>query len=203
MRHRLFIGALLTAAMHAAPAQTPTQQGAALTWTIDANHSAVQCAVRHMRVSSVRGQFVKLSGTVRMCDIDVRSSASDVTIEAVAVDTRVAKRDTDLRGPKFLDTEQGPAITFVSKKAEPVDATHVEVIGDLIMHRLTREVVRDGKGPSAPLTQGQVGRIGASATTKSNRRDCGLQCKRVGEGTMVVGDESQITLDVDATRRLP
>jgi polyisoprenoid-binding protein YceI len=203
MSHRSFIGALLTAAMHAVPAQAPTQQGAVLTWTIDANRSAVQFAVRHMRVSTVRGQFDKLSGTVRMSGTDVRASAIDVTIDAASVDTRVAKRDTDLRGPKFFDTEQFPTITFVSKKAEPVDATHVKVIGDLTMHGVTREVVLDVAGPSAPLTQGQVVRIGASATTKLNRRDFGLQYNRVVEGAAVVGDEIQITLDVEATRRLP
>lgn len=203
MSHRSFTGALLIAAMHAAPAQTPTQQGEVLTWTIDANHSAVQFAVRHMVVSTVRGQFERLAGTVRMSGTDVRSSAIDVTIDAASVDTRVAKRDADLRSPKFFDTEQFPTITFVSRKAEPVDATHMKVIGDLTMHGVTREVVLDVEGPSAPLTQGQVVRIGASATTKINRRDFGLQYNRVVEGAAVVGDEIQITLEVEATRRLP
>jgi polyisoprenoid-binding protein YceI len=203
MSHRSFLGALLIAAMHAVPAQASAQQEAMQTWTIDANQSAVQFAVRHMVVSTVRGQFGKLSGTVRMSGTDVRSSAIDVTIDAASVDTRIAKRDTDLRSPKFFDTEKFPTITFVSKKAEPVDATHVKIIGDLTMHGVTREVVLDVEGPSAPVTQGQVVRIGASATTKINRRDFGLQYNRVVEGAAVVGDEIQVTLDVEATRPLP
>lgn len=203
MIRRSLIGALLVgAAIHTVPAQAPTQQGGAQTWTIDANHSAAQFAVRHLLVSTVRGQFDKLSGTIRMVGNDVRSIAIDVTIDAASVNTRVAGRDADLRSANFFDTEKYPTITFVSKKSEPVDAARFTITGDLTMHGVTREVMLDVEGPSAPLTQGQVVRVGASATTKINRRDFGLQYNRVVEGAAAVGDVIQITLDVEATRRL-
>jgi polyisoprenoid-binding protein YceI len=187
---------LLITAPSIAVAQSDVQ-----TWTIDANHSAAQFAVKHLLVSTVRGQFDKLSGTIKVKGDDIRTLAIDVTIDAASVNTRVTNRDNDLRSPNFFDVEKFPTITFVSKKSEPAGAGHFKVTGDLTMHGVTREVVLDAEGPSPQLPQGQSVRIGASATAKINRRDFGLQYGRVVEGAAVVGDEITITLDVEATRR--
>lgn len=204
MIRRSFVTALVAvAAARVLSAQAPAQQAAVQSWAIDANHTAAQFAVRHMLVSTVRGQFDKLSGTIRMSGSDVRSIAIDVTIDAASINTRVAGRDADLRSANFFDVEKYPTITFVSKKSEPVDATHFKVTGDLTMHGVTREVVLDVEGPSAPLTQGQTVRMGASATGKINRRDFGLEYNRLVEGVAAVGDEIQLTIDVEATRRIP
>lgn len=196
MKLRLIALFVLATALRSASAQTVE------TWNIDANHTAAQFAVRHLLVSTVRGQFDKLSGTIKMAGNDVRTIAIDVSIDAGSVNTRVANRDSDLRGPNFFDVEKYPTITFVSKRAEPVDAGRFKVTGDLTMHGVTKEVVLDVEGPSKPLAQGQLVRVGATATTKVNRRDFGLEYNRVVEGAAVVGDEITITLDVEATRRL-
>jgi polyisoprenoid-binding protein YceI len=193
---RATVAALLVAASSVATAQSDVQ-----TWTIDANHSSAQFAVKHMMVSTVRGQFDKLSGTIKARGNDVRTLAIDVTIDAASVNTRVVNRDNDLRSANFFDVEKFPTITFVSKKSEPAGDGRFKVTGDLTMHGVTREVVLDGEGPSPQITQGQSVRIGASATTKINRRDFGLQYNRLVEGAAVVGDEITITLDVEATRR--
>jgi polyisoprenoid-binding protein YceI len=194
---RVATAALIVAASSAASAQADVQ-----TWTIDANHSAAQFAVKHMMVSTVRGQFDKLSGTIKARGNDVRTLAIDVTIDAASVNTRVVNRDNDLRSASFFDVEKFPTITFVSKKSEPAGEGRFKVTGDLTMHGVTREVVLDAEGPSGEVKQGQSVRIGASATTKINRRDFGLQYNRIVEGAAVVGDEITITLDVEATRRI-
>jgi polyisoprenoid-binding protein YceI len=196
VKHRFIFLFVLAIAFRSASGQ------AVETWNIDANHTAAQFAVRHMLVSTVRGQFEKLSGTIKMAGNDVRTIAIDVSIDAASVNTRVDNRDADLRSPNFFDVEKYPKITFVSKKSELVDASRFKVTGDLTMHGVTKEVVLDVEGPSKPLTQGQMQRVGATATAKINRRDFGLEYNRVVEGAAVVGDEITITLDVEATRRL-
>jgi polyisoprenoid-binding protein YceI len=170
------------------------------TWTIDPNHSAAQFAVRHLLVSTVRGQFDKVSGTIQYDGKDVKSLSVNVSIDAKTVDTRVAARDNDLRSEKFFDVEKYPTITFVSKRVQPVDAGHFKLIGDLTMHGVTKEVALDVEGPSPALKQGRLLRTGASATTKINRHDFGLHYNKVTEGAAVVGDDITITLDVEATR---
>lgn len=193
---RIAAASLLVALSSVASAQADEQ-----TWTIDPNHSAAQFAVKHMMVSTVRGQFDKLSGTIKARGNDVRSLSIDVTIDAASVNTRVTNRDNDLRSASFFDVEKFPTIKFVSKKSEPAGEGRFKVTGDLTMHGVTREIVLDAEGPSPQVAQGQSVRVGASATTKINRRDFGLQYNRVVEGAAVVGDEITITLDVEATRR--
>ena len=188
-------GLLVAAAGHTAQAQA-----AADTWTIDANHTAAQFAVKHLMVSTVRGQFEKTSGTIQWDGRDVRTMVVNVSIDVASVNTRVNMRDNDLRSASFFDVAKYPTITFVSKKVEPRAAGTFTMTGDLTIHGVTREVVLAVEGPSAPLRQGANLRIGASATTKINRHDFGLTYGRLVEAAPVVGDEITITIDIEATK---
>src|SRR6202040_3292143 len=81
------------------------------TWQIDPNHSSAQFAVRHLAISTVRGAFTKVSGTVQLDDADTTKSVVEITIDAASVDTRVADRDKDLRSDHFFDVAKYPTIT--------------------------------------------------------------------------------------------
>jgi len=165
------------------------------TWQIDPNHTASQFSVRHLGISTVRGQFMKTTGTVTYDPADVSKTQMDVTIDASSVDTRVQMRDNDLRSPHFLEVEKYPTITFKSKKTESAGQGKLKVTGDLTIHGVTKEVVLDVDGPSAPTAAMGGIRMGAEATTKINRKDFG-----VNGAPGVVGDDIQITLDVELTR---
>src|ERR1700730_1647922 len=86
------------------------------TWQLDPNHSSAQFSVRHLGVSTVRGAFTKVSGTVKYDANDVTKSSIQASIDANSVDTRVEMRDNDLRSPNFFDVQKYPIITFTSKK---------------------------------------------------------------------------------------
>src|SRR6202165_1798350 len=116
------------------------------TWQIDPNHSAAQFAVRHLAISTVRGAFTKVSGTVRWDDKDITKSTVEVTIDAGSVDTRVADRDKDLRSDHFFDVSKYPTITFKSKKVEQAGPGKLRIAGDLTIHGTTKEVVLDVDG---------------------------------------------------------
>lgn len=171
------------------------------TWTIDPNHSAAQFAVKHMLVSTVRGQFDKVSGTIQMVGNDVRTIKVDVTIDPATVNTRVQRRDDDLRSANFFDVATYPTITFVSRRSEPAGNGNFKLVGDLTMHGVTKEVTLDVEGPVPPFRAGPTYRTGATATTKINRHDFKLDYNRAVEGAAVVGDEITITIDIEATRR--
>jgi polyisoprenoid-binding protein YceI len=166
------------------------------TWQIDPAHSAVQFSVRHMGISTVRGQFQKVTGTVHYDAKDVSKTSLEATIDANSIDTRVDMRDKDLRGANFFDVEKYPTLTFKSKKAESAGEGKLKITGDLTIHGVTKEVVLDVEGPSAPIKdpRGNL-HVGASATTKVNRNDFGVS----GASTMV-GDDVTITLDVELTK---
>ena len=167
------------------------------TWKIDPNHTASQFAIKHLSISTVRGQFNKTTGTVSYDPKDITKSAIDVTIDATSVNTRIDARDKDLRSPNYFDVEKFPTITFKSKKVEASGAGKLKVTGDLTIHGVTKEVVLDVEGPSEPIKgPGGLPRMGVSAITKINRKEFG-----VGSAPpAVMGEEVTITIDAELVK---
>src|SRR5258706_15330217 len=91
------------------------------TWQVDPNHSAAQFAVRHLAISTVRGAFTKVNGTIQLDDKDISKSSVEVTIDSDSVDTCVPNRDKDLRSDHFFDVQKYPTITFKSTKVEQAE----------------------------------------------------------------------------------
>jgi len=166
------------------------------TWQIDPNHSAAQFSVRHLGVSTVRGAFTKVSGSAKYDPTDPSKASLDATIDASSIDTRVDMRDKDLRSSHFLDVEKYPSITFHSKTVKAAGSGQLQIIGDLTIHGVTKEVRLDVDGPSSSIKDPKGNeRIGASATTKINRHDFG-----VDGAPGVVGDDITITIDAELTQ---
>jgi polyisoprenoid-binding protein YceI len=165
------------------------------TWQLDPPHSSAQFSVRHLGVSTVRGAFTKVSGTVHYDAANPGKASLQATIESASVDTRVEMRDNDLRSPRFLDAQKYPTITFQSKKVEAAGDGKLKVTGDLTIHGVTKEVVLDVDGPT-PAIKDPMGkdrlRAGASATTKINRNDFGITSL-----PGAIGDDITITLDIE------
>lgn len=169
------------------------------TWNIDPAHSSAQFAVRHMGISTVRGEFRKVSGTASYDPANPGKTTIEATIDATTVDTRVDMRDKDLRSPNFLDVEKYPTITFKSKRTESAGAGKLKITGDLTLHGVTKEVVLDVDGPTAPVKDPKGNsHMGASASTKINRREFGVN----GAPTMA-GDELTITIDTELVKSSP
>ena len=172
-------------------------------WEFDADHTGVHFKVRHLMVSSVRGEFEKVTGKIVYDEADVTKSTADITIDAASVNTRVAKRDEHLRSPDFLDVVKHPAITFKSKRVEKAGNGTLKMTGDLTIRGVTKEVALTVEGPS-PSVKDPLGntRVGGQASTKINRKDFGLVWnKTVETGGVVVGDEVDITIDVEIYRK--
>ena len=192
----LAIAAALLALVVSAPAQVTT-------WQIDPVHSFAQFSVRHMMVSNVRGEFTKCTGTIQLDPKDITQSTLEATLDATTINTREAKRDAHLKSPDFFDVAQFPTLTFKSKKITRNGKDGLQVIGDLTIHGVTREVTLDVEGPTPPQKDpGGNLRIGASGRTKVNRKDFGLNWNRaLDAGGVLVGDDVTITLDVELVNK--
>ncbi len=123
----------------------------AQTWTIDPHHSNAQFAVRHMMVSTVRGEFSKLSGTVLFDGKDISKSSVDITIDASSISPRVEDRDNHLKSADFFEVAKFPTIPFTSKKATAAGDGRFSLVGDLTIRGVTREVTLDVEGPSPAI----------------------------------------------------
>ena len=193
---RLFHFTVAVAAL-AAPALTW-----ASTWEIDTAHTSAQFAVKHLVISTVRGQLGKVTGTVTLDDTDLTKSSVEATIDTHGVDTREAKRDDHLRGPDFLDVAKYPTITFKSKQVEKVSDDTYKVSGDLTLRGVTKPVVLTVQGSPKPM-QDPMGnlKLGGVATTRINRQDFGVSwSKSLDGGGLVVGDDVDVTIDVEVKK---
>jgi polyisoprenoid-binding protein YceI len=168
-------------------------------WQLDPAHSTAHFGVRHMLISTVRGSFEKVSGTVVLDESDPTKSVIDVSIDATSVATREPKRDAHLRSADFFDVENHPTITFRSTQIAKAGQDQYRVTGDLTIRGVTKSVTLDVAGPTPPQTApwGVVAR-GVSATGKVNRKDWGLNWNAAIEaGGFVVGDEVHIELEAE------
>jgi polyisoprenoid-binding protein YceI len=178
---------------------------AASEWTIDTAHSSAGFSVKHLMVSTVRGSFAGVAGTVAIDDKDVTKSKVDVTIDAKTIDTGNEKRDEHLRSADFFDVEKFPTITFKSTKVEAGDAGALKVTGDLTMHGVTKPVTLAVE-PLAATIKDPWGRTvrGASATARIDRKDWGLTYnKTLDAGGVAVSDEVKLELDVELAQVEP
>lgn len=169
-------------------------------WRIDGSHSAANFSVRHLMVSTVRGQLGRISGTLEYDGKDVQSIKADVSIDTNGISTQNENRDKHLRSDDFFDVANHPAITFKSKRVEPAGDGRFKLIGDLTIRGTTKEVALDVEGPS-PIVKTQRGvATGATATTRIKRLEYGLKYNNMVEAGPVVSDEVTITIDIEATR---
>ena len=83
-------------------------------WQIDPKHTFVEFAVSHMMISTVRGRFESVSGTIRADDAHLADATVEVEIDAASLDTHDPRRDAHLRSSDFLDVERYPSIHFRS-----------------------------------------------------------------------------------------
>ena len=167
------------------------------TWKIDPAHSAAEFKVKHMMISNVKGQFSGINGSLALDDKDVAKSSVDASIDATSIVTHDAQRDAHLKSADFFDVEKFPKLSFRSTKVTGSNGD-LQVTGDLTLHGVTRKVVFEVEGPTAPAKDpwGNT-RIGLSATTKINRKDFGLTWNSALEtGGVLVGEEITITLDL-------
>ncbi len=193
MKTRTWIPSLALGAALVLPAAAQAD-----TWEIDTTHSQSTFAVRHMVVTTVRGQFGKTAGKVEFDGKDIRTISVEATIDVSTIDTREPKRDEHLRSADFFDVANHPTITFRSKRVEPGTGGRFKLIGDLTMRGVTKEVVLDVEGPSAAVTDQRGNqRIGATATTRLNRKDFNIVWNRALDGGgVVVSDDVDVTIDL-------
>jgi polyisoprenoid-binding protein YceI len=178
-------------------------RAATSTWKLDPRHSAAQFSVKHMGISTVRGGFSKVDGTVQYDEQDVTKSTVEVTIDVSTVDTREPARDKDLRSDHFFDVEHFPTMTFKSTKVEQLAAGKLKVTGDLTIRGTTKQVVLDVDGPSAPIKDSWGNQRSAiNATTRINRQDFGVKWNAtLDNGGVVVSDDVNINIDAEMTKQ--
>lgn len=178
---------------------------AAESYQIDTSHSVAAFSVRHMMVSTVRGELGPVSGAVVYDKADPSKSTVEATIDVNGISTHDAKRDGHLKSPDFFDVAKYPSATFKSTKVEK-DGEKLKVTGNLTLRGVTKPVVLsvDVPGAEQGMKAWGVLKTGTSATTKINRKEFGISWGALTDtGGAVVSDEVAVQLDLELNRPDP
>jgi polyisoprenoid-binding protein YceI len=172
-------------------------------WEIDSSHSSVHFSVRHLVIAKVRGSFGRWSGTIQVPDGDFSKATVSVAIDASSIDTGVADRDKHLKSADFFDVETHPELRFIGKRVQPRSGADIDVVGDLTIKGITREVIlRVEQNGQAKDPWGNL-RTAFSAKTSIDRKDFGLTWNQVLEtGGVMVGDRVEIEADIEAVKQV-
>ncbi len=172
-------------------------------YKLDPAHTAVGFGVKHLTVSTVRGQFGEFTGEFNVDENDLTKSSFEVHIKTASVNTQNERRDNDLRSPNFFDAANNPEIVFKSKRIEKKGDGYV-AIGDLTIRGVTREVALPFTLAGPIKGPGGLPRYGVEATTTINRQDFGVSwSKTLDEGGLVVSDEVRIEINGELFKAPP
>ena len=182
-------------------ARMPAQEAS---WRIDPNHSAAYFSVRHLMISTVRGSFSGINGALYYDPKDPASARLEATIDCSTLNSGVAARDKQMKGPDFFEIEKYPVMKFRATRVQTAGPQKLKVTGDLTINAITRRVVLDVDGPSAAVRDARGNeKMGLNAVTKINRKDFGIVWNEILEtGGVAVADEVSISLDIELIRNL-
>ena len=172
-------------------------------WEIDSSHSSLHFSVRHLVIAKVRGSFERWSGTIQVPDGDFSKATVAVTIDASSIETGVADRDAHLKSADFFDVAQFPELRFVAKRVQPRSGADIDVVGDLTIKGITREVILQvEQNGQAKDPWGNL-RVAFSAKTAIDRKDFGLTWNKALEtGGVMVGDRVEIEAEIQAVKQV-
>ena len=86
------------------------------TFAIDPAHTDVLFSAKHMMVTTVRGKFTDVRGSIDLDETDPTASTAEFVVAAASVDTGFGARDTHLRSADFFAAETYPEIRVVSHR---------------------------------------------------------------------------------------
>ena len=182
-------------------ASAPTTTANTTLWNVDPSHSLAEFSVRHMMVSTVKGRFAAIRGTITDVADDPQRSSVVIELDAASITTADERRDAHLRSADFRDAENYPTISFKSRRIEGTREAF-KLLGDLTIRGETREVTLDVTLNGIGATPFGTTVAGFSASTKLNRKDFGLNWNVALEaGGVLVGDQIKVDIELEAVRQ--
>lgn len=171
-------------------------------WNFDVAHSSIEFKVKHMMVTSVKGQFKDFTGQIIGNLEDPTTAEIDVQINAASIDTRQEQRDAHLRSADFLETDTYPQILYKSTRIERIGEDKFKVYGDLTIHGVTREIDLEGTLNGHNTTPYGQEVVGLSAQGELSRKDFGLTWNAALEtGGWMVGDILKLDFEIEAIKQ--
>src|SRR5437773_10512496 len=114
------------------------------TWQLDPVHSSVEVAVEHLMFATVKGCFAGFSASIVGEESRPDGAIVSATIDTASITTKNEQRDAHLRSGDFFDVEHYPTITFLGKRILGDAFGKFQLVGDLTIRGVTKEITPDG-----------------------------------------------------------
>jgi polyisoprenoid-binding protein YceI len=176
---------------------------AALTgdYTIDPSHSSIGFVARHAMVTNVKGTFNEFEGTLHLDGSDPSRSTASLDITMDSIDTGSADRDGHLKSADFFKTDEFPAMTFRSVKAEALGGDDYRITGDLEILGTTKQISIDLEFNGAAKDPFGNERVGFEGKAEILRSEWGLTWNAALEtGGVLVSDKIKLNFDISAIK---
>jgi polyisoprenoid-binding protein YceI len=164
-------------------------------WKIDSAHTEIKFKVKHLVVSTVTGQFTSFDGSVEADKADFSDAKIAFEADVNSVSTTNEQRDGHLKSADFFDAASYPKLTFVSKQVTKKSDSNYEIIGDMTIRGIKKEITLKGVYNGTAKGFGGVEVAGFELSGKLNRFDFGLRWNALTEvGGVVVSDEVKLEI---------
>jgi polyisoprenoid-binding protein YceI len=168
-------------------------------WAVDCERSMIGFAVRHLKVTKVRGRFRNVEGVIRCDGSDVLSVRG--LIDVASIDTGDARRDARLRSEEFFDVERHPAIVVEAGSSSMSAGEGLTVCGTMTIRGVRRPLALRVEGRATPVNGDGELRIRARGAV--SRRAFGLDWDSAFvTGGLLIDDRVVLLLDVVVVRAL-
>jgi polyisoprenoid-binding protein YceI len=169
------------------------------TWKIDTVHSHVGFAIRHMVVSTFRGQFDDHDGALSVGEEGAPRLEGSVRVDSIVVkDENLAAH---LRSPDFFDSERYPEIRFISSEVRLGESGELEVEGELTIKENTRRVTARGSVTGPHVDIAGHDKLGVELEATVDRREFGLEWNApLPKGGFALADDVKLEVSLELAR---
>ena len=155
---------------------------------IDNAHSEIGFKVKHLMISTVKGNFGTFSGGV-----DEKGEVS-VSINVNSVTTGNVDRDNHLKSADFFNVEEFPTMTFNSKNANLMSD---KLLGELTIKGITLPIVLDMEYNGKSVDPWGNTKHGFEINGVINRNNYGLTWNALLEtGGVLVSEDVKLSIDL-------
>ena len=167
------------------------------TYKFDQSHSTIGFTV-HQFLGTTHGKFTKFDGKIDIDREHPEKSSVTARIDVRSIDTGIVKRDNHLRSPEFFNVEKYPEITFKSRSVKQTGQQSGDIMGDLIMHGVTKLITLHVKllTPANDTKQTRW----AVTTEPLKRRDFNLMFSQSAETVSGISQTVAINIEIEASR---
>lgn len=170
------------------------------TWNIDKAHSEIGFKIKHLMISTLRGQFTTFDGSIKLPSENLTEAVISFTADVSSINTSNTMRDDHLKSADFFNVSEFPTLTFNSKNIEKVGENEYKILGELTMHGITKDIHINA------IYNGMVNNMDGNSVMSFemsgslNRDDFGLTWNAPMEkGGLLVSNEVKLDINAEFT----